>query len=613
MYHPYDWPVVATIDPLPQSGLMRNEHVPLLVDLIEKIPHGSPVAIDTETTGLHPYETDVLRGISIAFEDRDFNLRSFYIPVGYVKGSLRTEAVQRIFRALKGRDPFLLLHHGKFDFTFLRQLPMDTDGSIFFPFSEPHQWWDTKVVAWLLDENVPNGLKEQAEFHWGKEERQEQTEIQKLVRKKGWDGLEAHEIADYAVKDTELTYRLYKLQCSLIAEAHPSVLGDIRPAIERELAIQGVLFRMERTGILINQALVEKMRADTEIVVDDLEREFQKETGYSINSPKQLAKFLYDDLELPHKSRSTARAVLETLPQDNLFVKSILLHRRAKKAMTGYLVPLGARIGYDGRVHPSFKSTGTVTGRFSCSDPNLQTIPRADTLAGVRDVFIADDGFELWEYDLQAAEMRVVAGMAGEQVLIDALNEGRDMHGALAAQVFGEKWTPLQRRYAKNIGYGWFYGLTNVKTAAKYISGADGEKVAGKILTGLKAMYPRIYKLMGQKSREAQKKGFLPHIAWPGRFRRFQTPGRPAPAYTALNALVQGGIGEFVKDVMLLVEDDLDCMGARLCLQVHDSLVIEVPEGTGEQVRELLQKAADDVNPFEMRMIFDGKPWQEHD
>jgi DNA polymerase-1 len=189
------------------------------------------------------------------------------------------------------------------------------------------------------------------------------------------------------------------------------------------------------------------------------------------------------------------------------------------------------------------------------------------------------------------------------------------MHGLLAERVFGEGYSGIQRRYAKNIGYGFFYGLQSPTTAAKYISGPGAARTASEILNGLKEMYPGVVQLMAKETRRAEKLGVVPiGPAWPGRYRRFVTeaPLKPYP-YTALNAQVQGGIGEFMKDVMLATEEPLAQVGARLCLQVHDELVIEVPEGEGPYVLEILQLAADKLNPFKMPMIFGGQAWGEHE
>lgn len=616
-YNPY--PYAATIKPYPEQLIGPTDVTPLIT-LIDALPRGVIVAVDTETTGLDVYQADEIRGVSLCW--RTFNkYHSFYIPVNYPSNPIDKAQIQRIFRALKSRDPFYILHHGKFDFAFLRQLPVDTDGSVFFGFPDADKWWDTKVVAWLMDENSKTGLKDQAAHHFGIESKAEQTEVKKLIKLRGgWGKLTPEDTAAYGAKDAELTYRLAEVQADLISSSHPTVFGNPGADIVREFDIQATLYRLEQTGILVDEAALDALTEQTAKRIAEIEATFT----FNLKSPIQVGKWLHEAGALPEGhprtpsgNPSMARADLERLDEsghEHSGLKLVLEHRRLQKAMSGYLVPLKARIGRDGRVHPGFMSTGTVTGRFSCSRPNLQTIPRSDTLPGVRELFIAEPGFELWEYDLSAAEMRVVAGMAGETSLIEALENGVDMHGRLAEQVFGPNYTGLQRRYAKNIGYGWFYGLTSTKTAAKYIAGPNAEKIAGEILAGLKVLYPKVYKLMGRTTREAQKHGYVKihDSAWPGRFRRFNGERR-SPCYTALNAKVQGGIGELMKDVMLVAEGELAKTHGRICLQVHDSLVCEVLIGHGPSTRNTLQAILNDVNPFEMPMKFDAAPWSAHE
>lgn len=639
----------------PDQLVRTSYDATLLARLIETLPLGTPVAVDTETTGVHVYEGDVLRGVSLAFrtalddvEQVVGTLHSFYIPVGYPDplDNLGTYDVQTVFTALMAREPFLVLHHGKFDFAFLRQLPTGRSGEVFFTVPSPERWWDTQKVAWLLDENMPKGLKAQAALHWGYDEKAEAEALKarrvelckaagiKTTKDYGWELLTADDTAAYAAMDAEQTLRLYELQQGFVDGQAP-ILGVVRPALTREFAVEALLGRMQRTGILVDAAEIERLRTADEAAAAEIEAHFKAldidtvpvtpeytvpKGGVNIGSPKQLAAYLYDGLGLkcPRSTQSGARSVdraalesLERTPE----VQMLLDHRRHTKAAS-FCKQLQERIGLDGRIHAHFNSCGTVTGRFSCSEPNLQTIPRADTLKGVRAVFVAEPGMELWGFDLAAAEMRVMAGMANEPGLIERLEDPEgDVHGALAAQVFGDDYTGLQRRYAKNVGYGWNYGLSSPVTASKYIGGPDALSIAVKILDGLKVLYPNIGRLMRSTTSRFEKHGYLPihDTAWPGRYRRLVTPAKIKPAaFTGLNAQIQGGIGEFMKDMMLEGEEPLAQLGARICLQVHDELVCEVQPGTGPAVLELLQELADKINPFAMRMVFTGAPWSEH-
>lgn len=625
------------------SALVTNTNVNEVIALLEGLEQASPIAVDCETTGLHPYGVDKLRGFSIAFKRPGETCHSFYIPVGYgTIDDLSTSNVRRVCDAIAAVDPVYVYHHAKFDLRFLRQLPRANNDSVYFPVPPVGRFWDTKVVAWLMDENMSSSLKNLAAYLWGEDQKDEQKKVKALIKERGgWDKLTAQDTAEYGAKDAEQTLRLYHHQQAALQEAfQPMLYGNPSPAVARELRVQALLLRMEDRGVMIDSGLLAELLEKASLRCDEIEAQMVERYGVNVNSPKQVGAFLYDELGIEYpgakvdrdkgdrshgpevppvkpKQRAVNRETLEQLDDPSGVVALILEQRRLRKAISSYLTPLAGLVGDDDRIHPTFWSMGTVTGRFSCSDPNLQTIPRADTLPGVRDIFVAPEGYELWEYDLQAAEMRVVAGMADEQVLIDGLNAGTDMHGLLASQVFGPDYTGIQRRYAKNIGYGFFYGLTSPTTAAKYISGKNGTRTAKKILDGLRAMYPNVVKLMRTESQAAEKQGFIRvhNVRWPGRFRRFITDSARKPyPYTALNARVQGGIGEFMKDIMLEMETVLDRTGARMVLQVHDSLVMEVPVGEGKNVLARLNACARVLcPPGWLPMIFDGKPWEEHE
>ena len=618
-----------------------------VIDHIKRLPTGTPIAVDTETTGLHPYQGDTIRGFSFAFREKPSEklsiVTSYYVPVAYPDGmgpNLPLLSLVELCQAIHDVDPIYVYHHAKFDLRFLRGLPRRKDGSggKFFPVPEFGKLYDTKVVAFLIDENLSSSLGPQAQLHLGEGKLDAMRAIVK--ERGGWDKVTASDTAEYGAKDAELTLRLREVQLQLLA--HPMTYGNPELGVEREHQVLGVLLRMEDNGIKVDHTALEKLATKVGARCEEIENEFIHEYAVNINSPQQVAVLLFDTLQCkrkdgkvvrPVKDRETgdrprpgdgtkkpkhptvARAVLETL-EDNDVVLAILEQRKLKKALTSYLRPLQKFTAPDGRVHPTFWQHGTVTGRFSCSDPNLQTIPRHDTLIGVRDLFVAEDGMELWGFDLNAAEMRVVAGMAQEDVLIEGIESGADMHARLAERVFGPDFTGIQRRYAKNIGYGFFYGLTSPVTAAKYIAGPGAGRLAQKILDGLKAMYPNVVRLMRRSTKEAELHGFvrIHPKAWPGRYRRFITEADKKPfPYTALNAKVQGGIGEFVKDVMVIAEPNLDRIGARLCLQVHDELVIEVPAGRGLEVLSLLNKISAEVNPFDLPMPFTGSEWSQHE
>lgn len=599
-----------------------NEELAELTAALRRDPK-HPVAIDTETTGLYPYQDDELRGISVTYAGR-----SHYFSVSHADERVSRPLLRDFFAAVA---PFpQVYHHAVFDWAFLAKLGLG--------FQVPKVCWDTQVAAWLEDENVRHGLKEQAAMWFGEDSKDEQTALKKLFKgktitecltelkaeypdakvkdlreesrrrsaesKRTWADLEAHQIAPYAAKDTELTMRLFERQQTIVG-AH---------AWKREMDVQRVLYRMMQTGIKVDPGAATVQLEAAQKRLAEVEANFE----INLASPKQLGELIFDDWGLPDlHDRSTARHVLEELEGAHDGLDLILEHRRLAKAVGGYYEPLLGRIADDGRVHAVFSSTSTVTGRLSCSAPNLQTIPRGDTLVGVRDLFVPEPGLELWEYDLSSAELRVMAGWAGEDAILSALDEGRDLHSETAASVFGPNFTPLQRRLAKNLNYGYAYGIGPRKFAS-YIVAGTGVPVglvhvdqARRILDGYADTYPDLSRLMKGLERVAARDGEIPlHVE--GRRRRFRSPGIQVPYYTALNAIVQGGIAEHLKSIMVQLEGSVRDY-AWLCLQVHDSLVFEVLPGYGPKVQQVLQEMSDDLDDFDARMIWDAQRWEDHD
>lgn len=580
------------------SGLVRT---PLDYDLLLAcIRHNTgPLAIDTETTGLHPYTVDEIRGISVAGREWEF-----YLPISHPES--RNFDPQPLLLALRGRQ--LIFHHGVFDWAFLDQAGMSIDWPV-------TTVWDTQVVNWLMDENLKIGLKESCERIFGIDAGDEKRHLKSL---KGytWGTYTAEQIGDYAAKDARLTYDLWKWQKQAIGAVQP---GISLTTIKREMETQRNLYRMIRTGIAVDPERILQGEQAFMDRVHRIEQMFQ-DAEVNPNSPKQVANWLFRDgwestVKTKTGARSVARNVLEDLAgRGHPAASTLLEYRHLAKAVTGYFRPMLSQIGEDGRIHPHFSSVRTVTGRFSCSSPNLQTIPRDDTMPEVRRCFVPEQGWELWGYDLKQAELRVIAGYAGETSMIEALEQGRDLHSETAASIFGDDFTPLQRRLAKNLNFGFAYGIGPAKFATYFApvpTPYDVEQ-ARQILAGYKRTYPKVAALLTGMERIAKRDGYVPNYP-PGRYRRFRGPGYINEAYTAVNFIVQGGIGEFMKDMMnewYARHEIPSCR--RLVLQVHDELVFEIKHRSGanpDVVREVLQGIADRINPFKMRMEWEMKRW----
>lgn len=597
--------------------------------------HDQVIAVDTETTGLNPFVCDEIRGISVATRYDEW-----YLPISHPdsKNFDPWPLIQSLERSS------LVFFNAPFDWLFLLQVKDDLEWWI------DHTCWDALVVNWLWDENLKNGLKPSTSRIFGTEADDEQKHL-KSLKGKTWATYSAEDIGLYAAKDARLTWDLADWQVANLQHRTP----DVRPAIPREMKVQASLARMMATGVAVDPDKAAEGEAKMLARIDTMNEQFALE-GVNPASTKDVGRWLYDEKGHPclihtaKGARSTAVAALQALHDSGCEEATRLLeHRKLQKAITAYFRPLRQRIGDDGRVHASFASTRTVTGRFSCSNPNLQTIPRGDTLPEVRECFVARPGYELWEFDLAQAELRVIAGYANEPAMIDALENGRDLHSETAESMWGPDFTPLQRRFAKNLNFGFAYYIGPEKFAT-YISPVPsrchywllvGKQRFGQahlkcgtcdvceadiILEGYRQTYPNLLRVRDGMLKIAERDGYVPSIS-PGRFRHFKGAGYRVAAYTAFNFIVQGGIGEFMKDVMNEWYDHradwertdpgfLDTR-TRLCLQVHDSLWFETVASSGhihsggqtwaDETKQVLQGIADRINPFAMRMIFDSK------
>lgn len=628
-----------------------------IVEDIEALTEDDFIAIDTETTGLRVYQDDVCRGMSLTYPAGSLlALQDRYINVSH--SDLPAVDITPIVEALRDTAATHVFHHVEFDW---RVLSKATGIEL-----KDHAFWDTQTIDWMLDENLSHRLKDAAERAFGVEAKDKQRELKAAMKgtpkaefykalRDGederfigrgtakaaqeeaarlheasvytWETVTAELTAPYAEMDTNLTYRLAEWQRDLIRSGLDL---DISPDINREFQFQRVLYDMIGTGIKVNPLAAENLRRDALATLEELAGYFE---GVNLASTLQLQKMIYEDWGVPVTKRtkkgapSTDRDTLEELLGDHPNVEILLEYRKLSKMVGTYYNGLLDRRDDSDRIHSSFAMNRTVTGRLSSAEPNLQNIPRADTSAEVRSVFVPEPGLELWEFDLAQAEMRVMAGWAKDVRMIEAIEEGRNLHAETARAIWGSDWPELTdaevkklhgREYTlgKNVGYGYPYGI-GPKKVAFYIVKGTGRAIGrrdiaegGQILAQYKQTYPELARLMGGTERAAKQLGYIPlHV--PGRFRRYKGAGyRIWETYTALNSIVQGAIGEFVKDTMLAIWPEQGRHSYfRVCLQIHDSLVVEVLPGMGERVQALLQSTADNINPFPMRMLWDAKQW----
>ncbi len=609
---------------------------------------------------LHPYVSAYLTGISLCLvpgpggDPADF--QGYYVPVGHQRGNALRTPLRGLCRAMSGTAATQVTHHCLFDWAVLEQAglgyrPPDGSGRR----RGPHL--DTQVIAWHQDENRVKGLKTLGEMYLDEDAAEEQTALnearasvypgqneayravraaypelpvplarvwaRELRRSRSWGQLTVSEIAPYAGRDATLTAEL----AEHLLQAHPTTTC-LSKGQRREMAYQGVLHRMVKRGVSVS---VEELDAAADLYLaraEALQLKLQHEHGISNPaSSKQTAQLLYRQLGLPVMGRTktgaaaTDKNALEML-QGHPVARDVLEYRKWKHAADSYATTFAnhARYSADGRIHGHYSSTQTVTGRLSASGPNVMTIPRDDSLPEIRHAFYTTPpGITRIGFDLSSAELWVTASVTKDPLLTTTLQEGRNLHVETMLAVFGGEPDKERREYtlSKNVNFGIEYGagldqITIFAAKAGY-SPREARRVAKQMRDGHKQAYATQHRMAKFLADYADKHGVIPMYGSNDRYRHFWSPGKRVRSYTALNALVQGGVAEFMKDTML--ELDHTWLGKFLVLQVHDELAFDVPDepGIADRAHRLLQRIARDINPFRYPLSWAAKQWREDD
>ena len=397
---------------------------------------------------------------------------------------------------------------------------------------------------------------------------------------------------------------------------------------EIEMPLVFTLFDMEQNGIRVEAEALKQYGNQLAGKIADLEKEIYEEAGetFNINSPKQLGVVLFENMKLPggRKTKtgySTAADVLEKLAPEHPVVAKILEYRQYTKLKSTYADGLANYIQDDGRIHGKFNQTITATGRISSTEPNLQNIPvRMELGRLIRKVFIPEDGYRFVDADYSQIELRVLAHLSGDEMLIKAYREAQDIHRMTASQVFHipfDEVTPLQRRNAKAVNFGIVYGISSFGLSQDL---SITRKEAADYIEKYFATYPKIKSYLDGEVEKAKADGYS--LTMFGR-------RRPVPELKssnfmqrsfgeriAMNSPIQGTAADIIKIAMIRVNQALrsEHLRSRLVLQVHDELLIETAKEEVEEVSAILERemrqAADLSVPLEVDM-HTGENWYE--
>ena len=584
---------------------------------LQKLQNSQLMAVDTETTSLNYMVADLV-GISLAVEAGE----AAYIPFGHdYLGAPQQLPREMVLEAIKPilEDPKIkkVGQNLKYDTSVLAQHGIDLKGIAY----------DTMLESYVINSVATRHDMDSLAQHYQDVETTSFTEIAgKGASQLTFNQIALEQAGPYAAEDADITLRLHQaLWPQVKAELPLKTLFE-----EIELPLIKVLSRIERTGALVDDTLLFQQSQELAERLAELETQAWELAGQQFNlaSPKQLAEILFTKLEIPVLKKtakgapSTKEEVLQELALDYPLPKVLLEHRGLAKLKSTYTDKLPVMINpTTRRIHTSYHQAGTATGRLSSSDPNLQNIPiRTAEGRRVRQAFIAPEGHRLIAADYSQIELRIMAHLSGDQNLLKAFEQGQDVHRATAAEVFGVNLAQVtidQRRSAKAINFGLIYGMSAFGLAKQL---NIGRKQAAEYIELYFQRYPGVQDYMNQVRHSAAEKGYvethfgrklyLPEINSRNGMRR------QAAERTAINAPMQGTAADIIKLAMINVDNWLrnQKLKSRMIMQVHDELVLEVPESEHQQVIIGIKECMENAASLQVKLVVDvgvGDNWDE--
>ncbi len=568
--------------------------------LLDRLSRAEVTAIDTETTSLNYMQAEIV-GISVAIVSNE----AYYIPLMHeydgVPNQLDREYVlQKLKPWLEDKEAKKIGHNLKYDSHIFANHGIELNGTDF----------DSMLESYVLNSTATrHNLNAVAKRYLNLDTTSYEDVAGKGAKQIGFNQVSLEDAIHYAAEDADVSFQLHQTLHPKLMEINS--LAKLYTDIEAPLL--KVLQTIERNGVLIDESMLQKQSDQFAITLKELESKAYSLAGaeFNLNSPKQLQEILYDKLSLPILKKtpkgqpSTAENVLQRLAEDFPIVQTILNYRTTAKLKTTYTDKLPLMVNQDtGRVHTSYHQAVTATGRLSSSDPNLQNIP-IRTVEGrrIRQAFIAPKGFQILAADYSQIELRIMAHNSQDPGLLDAFQADLDIHQATAAEIFAvdlQSVSAEQRRSAKAINFGLIYGMSAFGLTRQLgITRGDAQEYIELYF----ARYPKVKEYMDAIRNQARESGFVETVFG----RRLYLPDIDSRNYqrrqyaerSAINAPMQGTAADIIKKAMIDLEQRLvaESINAKIIMQVHDELVLEVEDSSvgavSEFVTEAMGKAAD--------------------
>ena len=585
-----------------------------LIEVMKKAPY---ISFDTETTSLD-YMNAELVGVSIALKPNE----AFYIPINHNYEGVEKQLEEHfVLEALK---PFLesdeipkIGHNLKYDRHILQNLGIDLKGKLL----------DTMLFSYVNNSTITrHNLDAVSKRYLNINPTSYEDVAGKGAKQIPFSEVSIEVASEYASEDADISLKLYEHIEPLVQKE--TKLAKLYSEIEGPLIY--TLGDIERNGVLIDSEKLNEQSKELEAKILKLEQKVQKSAGedFNLGSPKQLQEILYEKLGLPVIKKtpkgqpSTAESVLQELSMDFPIVQDILSYRAISKLKSTYTDKLPKMVNSNtGRVHTSYHQAVTATGRLSSSDPNLQNIPiRSEAGRRIREAFIAPDGYKILAADYSQIELRIMAHLSRDQGLMDAFAKGQDIHQATAAEIFStniDEVTANQRRSAKAINFGLIYGMSAFGLSKQLqITRAEAQNYIEQYFD----RYPQVKHYMDETKQSAKKMGYVETVFG----RRLYLADIESSNYqrrqyaerSAINAPMQGTAADLIKMAMILLHQKIkeESFEAKIIMQVHDELVIEVNENQSDELSGITTSVMSEISKLDVDLKVDadiGNNWDE--
>lgn len=582
-----------------------------LDEVVTRLSSAEMVAIDTETDALDPQCANLV-GLSLAARPGE----AWYVPLGHTDAeNLKLAEVGKRLRPIL-TDPARRLagQNLKFDLRILWRHALETTGP----------YYDTMVASYLRDPDARHGLDALVMEHLNHRMVPIEALIGRGKEQRSMAEVSVAQAAPYACEDVDAVIRLLPPLSRLLRDVHATELFE-----SVEMPLLPILARMESAGIALDKTLLAEMGGKLAEELVRAEKEIAEIAGetFNLNSPKQLQVILFEKLKLKPRRRtktgfSTSQEVLEELAAEHPLPRRILAYRQLNKLQNTYVEALPRLVNPEtGRIHTDFHQTVTATGRLSSSNPNLQNIPIRTAIGReIRRAFVAPHGCVLLSADYSQIELRLLAHFSEDAHLVAAFHAGADIHRATAARVFDvseAEVTADMRSRAKVVNFGVLYGMGPQRLSREQ---GISVKEASAFIADYFAKLPGVQAYMERAVAQARSKGYAETLLGRRRYLADLQSNRPqaraAAERMAVNTQIQGSSADLIKLAMVRAEAELarEHPKARILVQVHDELLLEVPTREATAAGQVLSAAMTEVTELRVPLAVEtgaGRTWYE--